>query len=582
MNQLFTKWENVIRQELVISKNQPDDQLALKNLLLLRGKIKIYHQLLDKFINAYNNQEYKKYHMLFEYEIEPLFRKTRPIISSLKKHAENKAVKDIHEIVNRLYLSAVIAFSLIILLLILFNIFGYKLTKKIIAKLFDLIKKLKAEKNKVLHLEKHDALTNLSNRIFFNEKLAEKIKLAPFNERIAIIFIDINKFKMINDSYGYNIGDMLLKNLAFRLHKVFKDDSTLSRLSGDEFAIIVNDAEKKDIKLTVHQLLNEVNATYFLAKKLIHLSVSIGIAFYPDDAHNSDDLIQKADIALLEAKKYHNGNYQFYTSALGVQSQEKYQIEIALNEAIDKKQLYIKYQPIVSSDHKLVAIEALLRWKHPELGMISPDIFIPIAEESGLIKPIGEWVIKQACYEFSHAYKKNTAIKLYLNTSVKQLTSDFADMLMSCLNENLLQTNQIEIELTETAIMNTDIDHENLLCCLSKLGINVAIDDFGTGYSSLARLRLLPISTLKIDRSFIQSIAENINEQAIVVSILKLSESLNINVIAEGIETKKQLNFLVNHGCHLLQGYYFSKPLTIKQLKTWEYHHINDHTKSTN
>ncbi len=413
-------------------------------------------------------------------------------------------------------------------------------------------------------LSSTDTLTGVYNRLQFDRIIKEKISSASRHRTIfAVLFIDLDKFKAVNDIFGHPTGDLLLQEAAKRLTFCLRKHDFVARMGGDEFAVILSELETPDIAGNIaKKILHVFSSPFRLEENILHISASIGIACYPLAGTDQASLIQNADIAMYQAKSKGRNNYQYHTEDHNKKFKEKIVLEDALKFALEKKELFILYQPILNlKTKKMVGAEALLRWKNEILGIVSPDVFIPIAEESGLINAIGKWVLKTICQQATKWHKKDSDFKLSLNvSSIQLIDNDFLPFLMNVMEETKTPASLLELELTETSIMTNPVSVETVLKKIHELGISISIDDFGTGYSSLSLLQRLPCSTLKIDKSFITGIATNKN--IIINSVITLGNSLGLRVIAEGIETQEQLQFLRDKGCELGQGYFLSKPLT--------------------
>ncbi|GIU19992.1 hypothetical protein TUM4445_22980 [Shewanella sp. MBTL60-112-B2] len=427
----------------------------------------------------------------------------------------------------------------------------------------------KQSEEKLRLLANFDPLTGLPNRSLFHDNLAEAIRRADIaHQSMAILFIDLDHFKFINDSMGHHIGDQLLKQVSSRLLKAVRSDDTVARLGGDEFTIILENCGQKrtSSEVVANNIINAFKAPFVLDRKLFNVSPSIGVSLYPEDAHNSDDLLKYADTAMYYAKSMGRDNFQFYSQSLNETRSRQLQIEANLKQAIKNNEMSIVYQPKFSlTSRKIIGFEALLRWRSQELGEISPDEFIPIAEDSGSIVPIGQWVLEQACLQLAQWHQQGlTHLTMAVNLSAKQLNNDICSVIEIALGISNLPSRSLELEITESAIMNHPTDSTRALNQMKKLGVILAIDDFGTGYSSLSYLNRFPFDTLKIDREFVSDIDDNSNENKIIIAIIGLAKILNLNVIAEGVENEQQMAFLKQHHCDQVQGYLLSRPLSVE------------------
>lgn len=370
---------------------------------------------------------------------------------------------------------------------------------------------------------------------------------------------------------GHHVGDLLLKAVARRLQNAVRDGDTVARLGGDEFTIILEGVAKtKAATLISEKVLRAFQTPFLLDDKTLTISTSIGISLYPNDADNADSLIKFADTAMYHAKSSGRNNFQFYTSKLNEIATRHVQLESGLKEAIQRNELSLVYQPkFCLKDGSLTGIEALLRWHHTELGPISPVEFIPLAEETGIITQIGHWVINQACQQLAEWNSLGfNGITVAVNLSARQLKADIISTIEVALAVSGLPAQSLELELTESMIMGNPQESVSILSKLKALGLTIAVDDFGTGYSSLSYLKRFPIDTLKIDREFVRDITNDPDDAAITSAIIALAHSLDLNVVAEGVETQEQLNFLAMQGCDQVQGFLLSKPLSAADFLT--------------
>jgi len=424
---------------------------------------------------------------------------------------------------------------------------------------------------KLRHQAHHDTLTDLPNRTLFKDRLSQTIVSAKRNnEKFALLFIDLDQFKKINDSLGHHIGDEVLIEAAKRLSKTIREEDTLARLGGDEFTIIIKDVKNIQSASTVAQkIVNIMKDPLSISIHTLYISSSIGISIYPDDATNEDDLIKYADAAMYKAKDEGRDNYQFYSADMTVFAFERVVMESSLRVAIKEEQFVVYFQPqFEAKTGNIIGMEALVRWNHPALGLVPPAKFIPIAEESGLIIPIDRIVMKKAMAQYALWYKEglNPGV-LALNLAMKQLNEkDFISQLLSSMNAMKFNPTWLELEVTEGQVMDNPEASIEKLKQISEMGIEIAIDDFGTGYSSLSYLKKLPLDKLKIDQSFIRDIPEDEDDMAITKAIIALGKSLNLKLIAEGVETKAQKDFLIESGCDMIQGYYYSRPLPVNEI----------------
>ena len=418
----------------------------------------------------------------------------------------------------------------------------------------------------------HDALTGLPNRLLFIDRLEQGIKKAKrHKEGLALFFIDLDKFKHINDSLGHEVGDKVLKVIAQRLEGIIRMEDTLARLGGDEFTVIMEDLiEPEGAALLAYKILEVLAESMYIDDHMLYVSGSIGISLYPQDAVDAQHLLKYADTAMYKAKEEGRNNFQFYTPEMTEFALERMDMKTSLRQALDNDEFVIHYQPQINAcTNTLVGVEALVRWQHPTMGFLSPDTFIPLAEETGMIVEIDQWVMKMAMEQVSKWY--GAGLKpgvLALNLSIKQLERvDFFQMIEECIKTHGFKQEWLELEITEGQMLKKTEEVIEKLDQITRLGISISIDDFGTGYSSLALLKRLPIHRLKIDRSFVKDIPKDEEDVAIVKAIIALAGSLNLDLIAEGVETLEQRDFLVDNGCINIQGHYYSHPMSAEELK---------------
>ncbi|OQY16445.1 MAG: hypothetical protein B6I36_10235 [Desulfobacteraceae bacterium 4572_35.1] len=434
-------------------------------------------------------------------------------------------------------------------------------------------KRLQEKKSQLDYLANHDTLTNLPNRRLFRKRLQQAIAYANRTDSsMAVFFIDLDRFKNINDSLGHDIGDKLLTLVAQRLHREIDDCDTIARLGGDEFVIIVEKGSSlDDIKSIAKKLLETVARVFEIDEHRLFISASIGICRYPHDATDATGLMTNADVAMYYAKKQGKNNFQFYTNNMNSRARELQELEIQLRDALKKDQFVLYYQPQVDiSNNTMVGVEVLLRWIHPELGIISPQDFIPLAEETGLIVPLGEWVLQTACAQNQQWLQQGVKpVCVAVNISAVQFKNNLQHTVAQILQHTEMDPRLLELEITESMLMDDDDQIISLLDDIKKLGVHFSIDDFGTGYSSLSYLKRLPIDKLKIDRSFISDVTNNDNDAAITTSIIALGHNMNMEIIAEGIELVEQEQFLLEQGCNIGQGYLYAKPMPAEEFVAW-------------
>ncbi|MDX8396860.1 MAG: EAL domain-containing protein [Mariprofundaceae bacterium] len=433
----------------------------------------------------------------------------------------------------------------------------------------DISEKKISEKH-VYHLAHYDALTDLPNRSLFLERLEQSIRQSKRSEKkLAVMFLDLDNFKTINDTMGHAAGDSLLVEVGKHLKACIRDVDLIARIGGDEFTIALTDIEStQDIALVADKILEATQHPISLNGKPVMVSASLGISTYPDDASNAAELIKGADIAMYRAKDDGKNNYQFFTQAMNESIIARHKIENDLREAIKHQQFILHYQPQVNLEcGSITAVEALIRWQHPKKGMISPFHFIPVAEETGMIVEIGKWVLSEACKQQQVWHKQGFNIRIAVNVSAQQFQDpNFYHYVESTLQANQVHCENLELEVTESSLMHDPEAAVQLLNRLSQLGLSLALDDFGTGYSSLSHLKHLPIDTLKIDQSFVRDLPHDKRDVGIANTIIAMAHNLGLNVLAEGVETTEQLDFLKESGCDDVQGYLFSKPVPGNQI----------------
>lgn len=418
----------------------------------------------------------------------------------------------------------------------------------------------------------HDSLTDLPNRLLFHDRLEQALSNAHFHKKkLAVMFLDLDRFKQINDTFGHSYGDRLLKQVADRLKRCMPKGVTVSRQGGDEFTIIMPNihSSQNAINLAL-KILHSFDEPFLLKENEVFVKTSIGISMYPHDGSSVDSLVKKADTAMYKAKELAGNNYCFYTREMDNRTIENVQLENDLYKALDREEFEIYFQPQIDyKEMKLFGVEALLRWNHRKKGMISPEEFIPLAEETGLIIPIGEWMLKNACKQVKKWHDDGFGeFKVAVNLSALQFEQrNFVEIVKSILDETKLAPNLLGFELTENLIIKNKSLTYTTIQQLIALGITISIDDFGKGYSSLGYLKNFPIDTLKIDKSFIRDVEEDTDSSAILATIIHLGQNLKLNVIGEGVETMEEANFLLSKGCHYMQGYLFSPPLSTEEFE---------------
>jgi diguanylate cyclase (GGDEF)-like protein/PAS domain S-box-containing protein len=425
---------------------------------------------------------------------------------------------------------------------------------------------LREQKDILYHQAHHDSLTGLPNRILFNDRLEKAIETAKRNKKtIALLFIDLDHFKEINDSLGHNFGDEILKIISNRLLEVTRDEDSIARLGGDEFTVILEKlSQVQDASLIANKIINALSQAIIVAENTLYISCSIGISIYPDDGVSAQNLLKFADSAMYKAKDEGRNNFQYYNSTMTELAFERVVMEASLRIALENEEFIVYYQPQINGvTDKLIGMEALVRWQHPTMGLVSPAKFIPLAESTGLIVELDRFVMKTAMTQFALWYKAGlNPGTLAMNLAVKQLKQeDFIETLQNLIKDTECKPEWLELEVTESQIMTNPEEAIKILQQISDIGVELAVDDFGTGYSSLAYLKRLPIDKLKIDQAFVRELPDDEEDSAIARAIIALGKSLNLKVIAEGVETKEQRDFLVINGCENIQGYFYSKPL---------------------
>ncbi len=423
----------------------------------------------------------------------------------------------------------------------------------------------------IRHQAFHDLLTDLPNRSLFSDRLQISLANASRTQStLAVMFLDLDRFKTINDTLGHTVGDQLLKEVAHRLTNSLREGDTVARWGGDEFTVLLPYVEdNNDIATTAERILEALRTPFEMEGHELFITFSIGIAIYGADGDDAETLIKHADTALYQAKQTGRNNYQFFTTALASLAPEQLAVEKSLRRAIERQEFLLYYQPQVNiQTGQITGMEALVRWQHPELGLVAPKVFIPIAEESGLIIQIGEWVLRTACLQ-NKAWQDQglPRICVGVNLSARQFHQpNLPKMIAKILQETGLEPKYLDLEITETTAIQ-DIDFTcSLLQQMQEIGVQISMDDFGTGYSSLTHLRQFPINTLKIDQSFVKDVVENARDTQIVMAVISLARGLNLSVVAEGVETVDQLNLLQELQCEQAQGYVFNQPLPANQV----------------
>ena len=432
---------------------------------------------------------------------------------------------------------------------------------------------VETSKIKLDHLAHYDGLTNLPNRMLLQDRLGQAIEGARRQgRRFAVLFMDLDRFKHINDSLGHGVGDLLLKSVAGRLVECVRQSDTVSRQGGDEFVLLLPDVEHaEDAAQSAQKILAAFTLPHQISNQDLHISVSIGISVYPDDGLSVEALLQSADTAMYHAKESGRNNFKFFEQDMNARAVERQTIEAHLRLALDRSEFVLHYQPKIElSTRAIVGVEALIRWQHPQRGLLQPQEFVSVAEDCGLIRPIGRWVLRQACLQAQAWLEAGLPpITMAVNTSALEFHAvDFLENLRATLHETRIEPQFLEIELTESVLIRDAESSETMLHSIAKLGVKLAIDDFGTGYSSLSYLQQFPIDTLKIDKSFVEKMSSNTDDASIVNAVVSMGKSLRKRIIAEGVESAEQYDCLLALQCDEGQGFYFGRPVAAEALAT--------------
>ena len=436
-----------------------------------------------------------------------------------------------------------------------------------------LTEQVKTAKVKLDHLAHHDGLTDLPNRMLLKDRLGQAIEAARRQgSQLAVLFMDLDRFKHINDSLGHGVGDQLLKSVAQRLAACVRHSDTVSRQGGDEFVLLLSGIEHaEDAAQFAQKILADFALPHSIENHDLHVSVSIGIGIYPADGKDVDTLLKAADTAMYHAKENGRNNYKFFEPEMNARAVERQAIEASLRRALERQEFVLYYQPkITLHDGVIVGVEALIRWQHPQRGLLLPDAFVSIAEDCGLIRPIGRWVMREACLQAQAWLQAGCApITMAVNTSALEFRADdFLANLRTILEETGLAPHNLEIELTESVLIRDAEAVESVLHGIAKLGVKLTIDDFGTGYSSLSYLKRFPIDTLKIDKSFVHQMTSNADDANIVNAVISMGKSLRQRIIAEGVETPEQHASLLALHCDEGQGFCFCRPVIAQTIET--------------
>jgi diguanylate cyclase (GGDEF)-like protein/PAS domain S-box-containing protein len=431
---------------------------------------------------------------------------------------------------------------------------------------------LKEQKNILNYKAHHDDLTKLPNRVLLNDRLNQAIENAKRDKsKFALLFIDLDHFKEINDSFGHTVGDQVLQIITLRLQKTVREKDTIARLGGDEFTIILEDlVQSADASLIADKILHAIAGDMNVNGHILYVTASIGISIYPNDGQSGQNLIKYADSAMYKAKEEGRNDFQYYDPIMTELAFERVAMATSLRIGFKEEQFIVYYQPQIDGrTDKLIGMEALVRWQHPTMGLVSPDKFIPLAESTGLIVELDRYVMKTAMTQMAKWYKEGFKPgRLSMNLSVKQLQqADFIEVFKNLMETTGCKAECLALEVTESQIMKNPEEAIKILNQITNLGVELAVDDFGTGYSSLAYLKRLPIHKLKIDRTFVKNLPDNEEDIGITKSVIALAKSLNLSIIAEGVESTEQKDFIVEHGCPHIQGYFYSKPIIADTLR---------------
>jgi diguanylate cyclase (GGDEF)-like protein/PAS domain S-box-containing protein len=431
----------------------------------------------------------------------------------------------------------------------------------------------RAMAEKMTHSFEHDALTGLPNRLLLNDRIEQAIAMAPRHDRqVAVLFLDLDGFKHINDSLGHSTGDKLLQSIAKRLVGCVRNSDTVSRQGGDEFVVLLTDAGQwEDAVIVAERMLKAVAQAHLIDNHDLHVTTSIGVSIYPDDGEDAETLIRNADTAMYQAKADGRHSYKFFKPAMNVRAVERQSIEASLREALKNDEFVLHYQPKIDLETGLITgAEALIRWTHPTRGDLSPAQFVPIAEDSGLIRQIGTWVLREACRQArSWVDEGLPPMTMAVNVSASELSDEtYVQRLFATLSETGMEPEFLELELTESVLMKHAHSAAIILQALRRTGVQVALDDFGTGYSSLSYLRDFPIDSVKIDRSFVNEVTSVQEDTSIVKAVISMAQSLGLRVVAEGVENLDQLHFLRAHSCDEAQGFLFSRAVPPDEFAT--------------
>jgi diguanylate cyclase (GGDEF)-like protein/PAS domain S-box-containing protein len=432
---------------------------------------------------------------------------------------------------------------------------------------------------RIQYLATHDGLTGLPNRTMFSQLVNVAIPAARrYQRKFAVLFIDLDRFKLVNDTLGHEAGDKLLQEIAMRFTGCLRESDVVARLGGDEFVVLLQEVGVAEQVATVaRKILSAAMKPVLIMAQECRVTASIGICMYPEDAQDEQSLMKNADIAMYLAKEEGKNNFQFYSESIKVQSHERLSLEASLRRALEREEFFLHYQAKLDfRTGGITGVEALLRWQHPDFGLVSPAQFIPVAEETGLIVPIGRWVLQTACAQ-NVAWQREGLPPLCtaVNLSARQFANeDLLEDIAAALEQSGMRPELLELELTESMVMQNPVDASKVIAAIKQMGVRIAIDDFGMGYASLAQIKRFPIDTLKVDRSFIRDIAKNAEDRAITEAVIAMGKTLSLTVVAEGVETQEQQTFLLDHACDAMQGYYFSRPVPHEEFATFLRQHV--------